>query len=73
MRHIEMHLIENSHEERLATLAGLDVYEDELCSECKEAVGSNAVDHEQQYKPFLIVLDDDSEWIVCKDCASAVL
>jgi hypothetical protein len=73
MRDIEMHLIKNSHDERLAKLAGLDVYEEETCAECRQLVGVDSEGAKQDFKPYVILLDQDSEWIVCASCASPVL
>jgi hypothetical protein len=69
MRHIEMHVIETVRDLELADTAGLDVYETEACDECFEPVGEDA----GTFKKFVVLLDDESEWIVCVDCASPVL
>jgi hypothetical protein len=69
MRHIEMHVIETVRDLDLADTAGLDVYETESCEECFEPVGEDS----GNFKPFVVLLDDESEWIVCSNCASPVL
>jgi hypothetical protein len=71
MRHIEMHVISNTSDERLANLAGLDTYDDESCAQCREPLGTASSD--TSFKAYVIVLDDDSEWVVCVSCASPVL
>jgi len=70
-RHIEMHLIENSKDLQLAETSGLDVYEDDKCENCYRLVGDSG--DSKVFVPFLIILDDEAEWIVCKECAEPVL
>lgn len=71
MRHFEMHLIENSEDVRLADVVGLDVDPDETCEECLKPVGDSA---SKQFKPYLLILDEnDVEWVVCVSCAAPVL
>jgi enoyl-[acyl-carrier-protein] reductase (NADH) len=69
MRHIEMHVIETVKDLELADVAGLDVYATETCEECFEQVGEDV----GNFKKFVVLLDDESEWIVCENCASPVL
>jgi len=69
MRHIEMHLIENAKDVISAEIAGLEVYPDEKCENCFTLVGDGG----KSFVPFLIVLDDEDEWVVCKECATPVL
>jgi hypothetical protein len=69
MKHIEMHVIEAVKDLALADKAGLDVYESESCEECFEQVGEDA----GNFKPFVVLLDEESVWIVCVNCASPVL
>lgn len=69
MRHIEMHVVESLHDFSLAEIAGLDVYEEETCEECFEKVG----ELELKFIPFVVLLDEESEWIVCMECAKPVL
>lgn len=64
-----MHVIETVRDLDLADTAGLDVYSTEACDECFEPVGEDA----KNFKPFVVLLDDESEWIVCANCASPVL
>ncbi len=71
MRHIELHLIENSEDQRQGNEIGLDSGDDEICETCFAAVGES-VDG-KKFVPFFIVLDEDAEWIVCLDCADPVL
>lgn len=70
MRHIEIHLIENTHDLVLASQAGLDVYDSETCEECSHEVGETDA---KSFTPFLVLLDEDSEWIVCAKCANPIL
>jgi hypothetical protein len=65
-----MHLIETSEDVRLANVAGLDVENDETCEECLKPVGDSAT---KKFKPFVLLLDDEAEWVVCADCAIPVL
>jgi len=71
MRHIEMHLIENSHDIVLAAEAGIEAFSAEVCEVCSLDVG-DAV-NTYAFKPFVVVLDDEAEWIVCTLCAEPVL
>lgn len=65
-----MHLIENAHDAISAETAGLEVFADEKCENCFIVVGDSAG---KKFVPFLIILDDEDEWIVCKECATPVL
>ena len=69
MRHIEMHLIESSKDSASANNVGLEVGDDEICEECFKPVGEVA----GTFVPFLLLLDDEAEWIVCAECAKPVL
>lgn len=69
MRHIEMHLLENSKDVQAANNVGLEVDDDEICEECYKPVGEG----DASFVPFLFILDDQAEWIVCAECASPVL
>jgi hypothetical protein len=71
MRHIEMHVISNTTDERLANLAGLDTYDDESCAHCRELLGTAS--SETSFKSYVILLDENSEWVVCSTCALPVL
>ena len=71
MRHIEMHQIENAEDLRQANAVGLDIAEDEVCENCYEAVGEST--DAKKFAPFLLVLDDEAEWVVCVECATPVL
>lgn len=70
MRHVELHFIETAHDLASAELAGLDVYEDDTCDTCHEPIGEQRV---EKFVPFVILLDDEQEWVVCADCAEPVL
>lgn len=70
MRHIEIHLIENSHDIVLAAEAGIEAYGAEVCEVCSQEVGDSL----GSFRQFLVLLDDeDSEWIVCAKCADPIL
>lgn len=69
MRHIEIHLIENSHDIVLAAEAGIEAYSAEACDVCSQEVG----DAVGSFRQFLVLLDDESEWIVCAKCADPIL
>jgi predicted GH43/DUF377 family glycosyl hydrolase len=69
MRHIEMHVIETVRDLDRADIAGLDVKTTESCVECFEPVGEDS----GNFKPFVVLLDDESEWVVCSNCASPVV
>ncbi len=71
MRHIELHTIENAEEQRLANEIGLETSDFESCETCFEPVGELA--DGKKFVPFLLALDDESEWIVCLECAKPVL
>ena len=72
MRHIEMHVISNTSDERLANLAGLDTYDDDSCAQCKEPLGTESSD-KTGFKAYVILLDEDSEWVVCVSCATPTI
>jgi len=69
MRHIEMHLLETSKDVTSANNVGLEVGHDEVCEECYKPVG----DVSGSFVPFVLLLDEDAEWIICAECASPVL
>jgi hypothetical protein len=71
MKHFEAHLIENSHDLQLADSAGLDVYDDDQCENCYLPVGDTRT--AGKFKAFIIFLDENSEWIICKDCSENIL
>jgi hypothetical protein len=71
MRHIEMHLIEEEEDLSTAEVAGLDVYATETCDHCMDSVG--VIEEGTSFNPFVVLLDDESEWIVCSSCADPVL
>ena len=69
MRHIEMHLLENSKDVQSANTVGLEVAPNETCEECTLPVG----EVKGTFVPFVLLLDDEAEWVVCKECATPVL
>jgi hypothetical protein len=71
MRHIELHVIEEEEDLTSAETAGLDVYSTETCENCMDQVG--VIEEGTNFNPFAVLLDDESEWIVCTSCADAVL
>ena len=66
MRHIEMHLIESPKDVETVKKAGLEVGDNESCEECLTPVGDS---HGKTFTPFVFILDDEAEWVVCKECA----
>ncbi len=71
MRHIEIHLIEESKDVITANQVGLECEASETCEECFKQVGETPVS--KKFVPFCFILDDEAEWVVCKDCATPVL
>lgn len=71
MRHIELHTIENSEDQRLANEIGLETSDNEVCENCYAQVGVSFTG--SSFNPFLIALDDESEWIICLECAEPLL
>ena len=69
MRHIEMHLLENSKDVQSANTVGLEVQDDEVCEECTQPVG----EVKGTFVPFVLLLDDEAEWVVGQECATPVL
>jgi hypothetical protein len=65
-----MHLLQNSRDIETATKIGLSVFEDDECENCFIRVGDGGMEN---FVPFLIVLDDSDEWVVCAECAGPVL
>lgn len=70
MRNIELHTIESVDDLALAEIAGLDIGDNEICESCTTEVG---VVDSRNFEPFVYCLDDESEWIVCLDCADPIL
>lgn len=70
MRHLEMHVIENSHDIVLAAEAGVEAFSAEVCEVCSQDVGDNSG---YNFRPFVVILDEEAEWIVCVRCAEPVL
>jgi hypothetical protein len=71
MRHIELHTIENSKDVVAARQIGLEIGDGEICEECFKQVGESPLSN--KFAPFVYVLDDEAEWVVCIECASPVL
>ena len=71
MRHIELHVIEEEEDLSTAEVAGLDVYSTETCDNCMDSVG--VIEEGASFNPFVVLLDDETEWIVCTSCAEPVL
>lgn len=72
MRNVELHVLQTNGDVSLGIQAGLldetDV-QDAECAACSDVVGHIA----GTYFPFAVALDDQSQWLVCEDCASNVL
>lgn len=71
MRHLEIFVIETLKDLDELSALQVDVDDSESCGICFEDVG---VDLAGDLVPFCaIVEDDDDIWVVCTDCASAVI
>lgn len=72
MRNIELHLMDSNGDVSLGVQAGLiepEEITDAECDNCRDGVGH--VDG--AFYPYVVALDDESQWNVCEDCASGVL
>jgi hypothetical protein len=72
MRNVELHVMENNTDVDHGIQAGLLEIEDldgAECAACFEDVGHIA----GAYFPFAVALDDETQWLVCTECASNVL
>lgn len=69
MRHIEIHVIETEQDAASAVQCGLltDPFLVTACLDCGDDVG--ALD---RFEPYCLVLDDQSEWVLCTYCAEPV-
>ena len=71
MMHLELHVIQSPHDAELADLAGLiELTDNESCEHCGDPVG---FDRNGKFTPLVAVLDEESIWVVCPECASPVL
>lgn len=72
MKNIELHLMDSNGDVDLGVQAGLieltDTH-DPNCANCSEDVGPIGA----SFYPYVVALDDESQWVVCEECASPVL
>lgn len=70
MRHLELHVITERVDALKLAASGIDVDVDSAdCAACADAVGA----YDNEFYEFAVVLDGESQWYVCTDCASDVL
>lgn len=72
MRNVELHVMETNGDVSDGVHAGLLEVEDldgGECAACSEDIGHIA----GTFFPYAVALDDQSQWLVCTDCASNVL
>ena len=70
MEHIEIHVART--EEHARTLEYLNLIEfamDEYCEHCAEQIGYT----EFSFIPCAVVLDEDTEFLICLDCLAPIL
>lgn len=72
MKNIELHVMENNADVSDGLAAGLleiDDLEHPECAACDVEVGHKA----GTFYPYAVALDDESQWMVCSECASPVV
>lgn len=72
MKNIELHLMDSDGDVYLGVQAGLIDVEDTdepTCLNCAEDVGPI----DGAFYPYVVALDDESQWVVCEECASPVV
>lgn len=72
MRNVELHVMENNADVGDGITAGLleiDEVDGAECAACADEVGHRA----GTFYPYAVALDEESQWLVCTDCASDVL
>lgn len=71
MRHLEIFVVESIKDLDELSAFQVDVDDNESCGICIKDVG---VDFAGELEPFCaIVEDEDDIWVICTDCAFAVL
>jgi hypothetical protein len=72
MKSIEVHAIESEYDSYLAVTAGLlevDDLDGASCVACYEDVGHVL----ETFVSYVVVLDGESQWTVCGECAAPVV
>lgn len=72
MRNIELHVMENNADVGDGITSGLLEIEEldgAECAACAEEVGHIA----GTFFPYAVALDEESQWLVCTECATDVL
>lgn len=70
MRHIEMHLAETERDaESLEHIGLIEFGAEEYCEHCIEPVAFVY----GEFEPCVVVLDEDSTFILCESCATPAL
>jgi hypothetical protein len=72
MKSIEVHVLESEYDSYLAVTAGLlevDDLDGSACIACYEDVGHV----QEKFIGYVVVLDGDSQWEVCLECAAPVV
>ena len=66
MRHIELHVVQTPTDAEAAVAAGLLDSHFYLtdCASCGDEVGAT-----DEFAPYVLCLDDETQWTVCLDCA----
>jgi hypothetical protein len=71
MRHIEVHVVYTEEDAATISHAGLiDLTDDETCEHCGDVV---AFDKYGDFVECAIVLDDESDWVLCTECVLPLL
>lgn len=72
MKNIELHVMENNADVGDGLTAGLLEINDLDSPECAACAGE--VGHKDgTFYPYAVALDDESQWMVCTECASPVV
>lgn len=69
MRHIELHVVHTSTDAEAAVAAGLleDHFYLTECASCGDDVGAA-----DDFVPYVLCLDDESQWTTCLYCAEPI-
>lgn len=72
MKNIELHVMENNADVSDGLVAGLlevDDLDAPECAACAEDIGHIA----GTFYPYAVALDDETQWMVCTECAGPVI
>lgn len=70
MKHIEIHTAETEREaDTLERLGLIEFATEEFCEHCSEAVAYS----DYRFLPCAVVLDGETEYLLCMDCLAPVL